>query len=173
MARGSASERPRWGLDRGIDVPVPLERLDLEGNPALVLRRQLVRGELVLPRRLPSTDLLRFGITRVPRRSFAALSATGSAYDGCLAAGREHLLIAENFAVAVYAKPSGVLLSSTSLAGWFPNLPDEANFVFDPRALYDMMVAPLVLGVIGIVMALGIKQVEARLLRWRPEHQRR
>jgi NitT/TauT family transport system permease protein len=37
----------------------------------------------------------------------------------------------------------------------------------------DMMVALLTLGVIGIVMALGIKQVEARLLRWRPEHQTR
>jgi NitT/TauT family transport system permease protein len=37
----------------------------------------------------------------------------------------------------------------------------------------DMMVALLALGVIGIVMALGIKQVEARLLRWRPEYQKR
>ena len=37
----------------------------------------------------------------------------------------------------------------------------------------DMMVALLVLGVIGIVMALGIKQVESRLLRWRPEYQKR
>jgi NitT/TauT family transport system permease protein len=37
----------------------------------------------------------------------------------------------------------------------------------------DMMVALFVLGVIGIVMALGIKQVEARLLRWRPEYQKR
>jgi NitT/TauT family transport system permease protein len=37
----------------------------------------------------------------------------------------------------------------------------------------DMMVALVVLGVIGIVMALGIRQVEARLLRWRPEYQRR
>ena len=37
----------------------------------------------------------------------------------------------------------------------------------------DMMVALLVLGVIGIVMALGIKQLEARLLRWRPEFQKR
>jgi NitT/TauT family transport system permease protein len=37
----------------------------------------------------------------------------------------------------------------------------------------DMMVALLVLGVIGIVMALGIKQVETRLLRWRPEYQKR
>ncbi len=34
----------------------------------------------------------------------------------------------------------------------------------------DMMVALIALGVIGIVMALGIKQVERRLLRWRPEH---
>ena len=34
----------------------------------------------------------------------------------------------------------------------------------------DMRVALLVLGVIGIVMALGIKHVERRLLRWRPEH---
>ena len=37
----------------------------------------------------------------------------------------------------------------------------------------DMMVALLVLGVTGIVLALGIHQVEARLLRWRPEYQGR
>lgn len=36
----------------------------------------------------------------------------------------------------------------------------------------DMMVALLSLGVIGIVMALGIKQLEMRLLRWRPEYRR-
>jgi NitT/TauT family transport system permease protein len=37
----------------------------------------------------------------------------------------------------------------------------------------DMMVALIALGVIGIVMALGIKQVEMRLLRWRPEYRAR
>jgi NitT/TauT family transport system permease protein len=37
----------------------------------------------------------------------------------------------------------------------------------------DMMVALVTLGVIGIVMALGIKQVERRLLRWRPEYRSR
>ena len=37
----------------------------------------------------------------------------------------------------------------------------------------DMMVALAVLGVTGIVLALGIRQVEVRLLRWRPEHQAR
>ncbi|MBI4635318.1 MAG: ABC transporter permease [Candidatus Rokubacteria bacterium] len=36
----------------------------------------------------------------------------------------------------------------------------------------DMMVALVALGVIGIVMALGIKQVEQRLLRWRPEYRK-
>jgi NitT/TauT family transport system permease protein len=36
----------------------------------------------------------------------------------------------------------------------------------------DMMVALIALGIIGIVMALGIRQVEARLLRWRPEYRR-
>ena len=36
----------------------------------------------------------------------------------------------------------------------------------------DMMVALVVLGVIGIVMALGIKQLEMRLLRWRPEYRK-
>jgi NitT/TauT family transport system permease protein len=36
----------------------------------------------------------------------------------------------------------------------------------------DMMVALLALGVIGIVMALGIKQIEMRLLRWRPEYRK-
>jgi NitT/TauT family transport system permease protein len=34
----------------------------------------------------------------------------------------------------------------------------------------DMMVALVSLGLIGIVMALGIKQIERRLLRWRPEY---
>lgn len=37
----------------------------------------------------------------------------------------------------------------------------------------DMMVALVALGAIGIVMALGIKQLERRLLRWRPEHRTR
>jgi len=37
----------------------------------------------------------------------------------------------------------------------------------------DMMVALVTLGVIGIAMALAIKQAEARLLRWRPEYQKR
>ncbi len=37
----------------------------------------------------------------------------------------------------------------------------------------DMMVALIVLAIAGIVMALGIKQVEMRLLRWRPEYQKR
>lgn len=37
----------------------------------------------------------------------------------------------------------------------------------------DMMVSLIVLGVTGIVMALGIKQVEMRLLRWRPEYQQK
>ena len=37
----------------------------------------------------------------------------------------------------------------------------------------DMMVALVSLGAIGIVMALGIKQVERRLLRWRPEYAER
>jgi NitT/TauT family transport system permease protein len=37
----------------------------------------------------------------------------------------------------------------------------------------DMMVALVALGVIGIVMALGIKQIEMRLLRWRPEYRTR
>ena len=37
----------------------------------------------------------------------------------------------------------------------------------------DMMVALIVLAVTGIALAVGIRQVEARLLRWRPEHQAR
>lgn len=36
-----------------------------------------------------------------------------------------------------------------------------------------MMVALLSLGVIGIVMAPGIKELEPRLLRWRPEYRGR
>ena len=35
----------------------------------------------------------------------------------------------------------------------------------------DMMAELFVLGAIGIVMALGIRQIETRLLRWRPEYQ--
>ena len=37
----------------------------------------------------------------------------------------------------------------------------------------DMMVALISLGLIGIVMAVGIRQLERRLLRWRPEHRGR
>ena len=37
----------------------------------------------------------------------------------------------------------------------------------------DMMVALVVLGATGMVLALGIRRLEARLLRWRPEHQAR
>ena len=37
----------------------------------------------------------------------------------------------------------------------------------------DMMVALISLGLIGIVMAVGIRQLERRLLRWRPEQQGR
>ena len=37
----------------------------------------------------------------------------------------------------------------------------------------DMMVALIALAISGIVLALGIKQVEMRLLRWRPEYQKR
>ena len=37
----------------------------------------------------------------------------------------------------------------------------------------DMMVALISLGLIGIVMAVGIRQLKRRLLRWRPEHRGR
>jgi sulfonate transport system permease protein len=37
----------------------------------------------------------------------------------------------------------------------------------------DMMVALIVLAVTGIALSIGIRQVEARLLRWRPEYQQR
>ncbi len=37
----------------------------------------------------------------------------------------------------------------------------------------DMMVALIVLAATGIVLAVGIRRVEARLLRWRPEYQAR
>ena len=41
------------------------------------------------------------------------------------------------------------------------------------RNAVDMMVALVALGAIGIVMALGIRRIETRLLRWRPEYQKR
>ena len=37
----------------------------------------------------------------------------------------------------------------------------------------DMMVALIVPAATGIALAIGIQQVEARLLRWRPEYQTR
>ena len=37
----------------------------------------------------------------------------------------------------------------------------------------DTIVALISLGPIGIVMAVGIRQVETRLLRWRPEYRGR
>jgi hypothetical protein len=101
------------------------------------VRRAVEQGEVALPSRLPRTALARRDVTRAPRRTIVTPPASGSAYDACLAAGREHLLAAQNFAVAICAKASGALLPPTTLAGWFHDLPPEANFVFDPRALYD------------------------------------
>ena len=40
-------------------------------------------------------------------------------------------------------------------------------------AIGIVSVSLVVLGAIGIVMALGIRQIETRLLRWRPEYQKR
>jgi hypothetical protein len=160
----SALARPRWQLDLSIDVPL-LPRVDHEPEPALAIRQRLARRELTLPPRLPSTSLVRSDIARTPSRSFAGVPAIGSAYDGCLAVGREHLLIAENFAVAIYAKASGALVSPpTSLAGWFPNRPPRANFVFDPRALYDQYADRWVVLALALTQQLSAGPVEGSWL---------
>jgi hypothetical protein len=60
MVTFSPSTRPSWALDWSIDVPSPHKRRD----PARILRQRLARGEVTLPERLPSTDLLRTDIAR-------------------------------------------------------------------------------------------------------------
>jgi hypothetical protein len=65
------------------------------------------------------------------------MDASGSAYDGCIGVGRNHVVIAENFGVAIYDKSSGNRLSDTKLKDWFPHVPPEATLVFDPRVAYD------------------------------------
>ena len=121
-------DRPRWQLDRSIDVPdtrVPRDLRALE---------EAARAVAPLPPPLPAPAPAR---AAAPTRIFPGLDAEGSAYDGALAVGREHVLVTENFSVAIVDKRSGEVVSSTALAKWFPNRPEAATFVFDPRAAYD------------------------------------
>jgi NitT/TauT family transport system ATP-binding protein len=65
-----------------------------------------------------------------------------------------------------------VLVDGQPVAG---RPPSQLGYVFQKDTVFPWrsVARNIALGVIGIVMALGIKRVEARLLRWRPEHQRR
>jgi NitT/TauT family transport system ATP-binding protein len=49
--------------------------------------------------------------------------------------------------------------------------PPGVGYVFQKDTVFPWRTVTL--GVIGIVMALGIKHVETRLLRWRPEYRKR
>ena len=84
--------------------------------------------------------------------------------------------IFEPYIVASNSLPRIALVASSSASSWAASRAaasaTSSSTLGTPNAA-DMMVALLTLGVIGIVMALGIKQVETRLLRWRPEYRSR
>ena len=90
-----------------------------------------------LPPRLAATALQRDAVAATPTLTFPGPPAVGSAYDAGLAVGRAHLLVTENFSVAIIDKATGNEVSRTSLVDWFPSRPPAATFVFDPRAVYD------------------------------------
>jgi len=132
IRRFSPRDRPRWALERFRDVPPPPVPVDL-----VALAAARARAAVALPSRLASTAIARTGIAAVLARAFPGLDAEGSAYDGSLAVGRSHVLVAQNFAVAIFDKASGAKLEDTNLHDWFPSRPAEAQFVFDPRVLHD------------------------------------
>src|SRR5262245_4985618 len=94
MRRFSPRDRPRWALERFRDVPPPPMPVDLG---ALAAAR--ARAAAALPSRLASTAIARAGVAAAPARVFPGLDAEGSAYDGSLAVGRSHVLVAQNFGV--------------------------------------------------------------------------
>lgn len=69
--------------------------------------------------------------------NFAGIADTGLPPADCaLAAGPQHVLVAVNSSVAVYAKTGGAPLLQHTLTAWFSNVVGQAK-IFDPRALYD------------------------------------
>lgn len=103
----------------------------------LETQRKIKRGELKVPLLAPPPARLERRGVRPAVRSFKAARAAGSAYDASLAVGQDHVLVAVNFAVAAYAKSDGRPVFTCGLRDWFPNVSEDATFVFDPRTLYD------------------------------------
>jgi hypothetical protein len=135
MVAFTPASRPRWVLDRSIDVPDTRAPRDARALAAAAAEAE--RAISALPPRLAATALQRDAIAAAPARTFPGPPATGSAYDAGLAVGRAHVLVTENFSVAIIDKATGIEVSRTSLIDWFPSRPPAATFVFDPRALYD------------------------------------
>jgi hypothetical protein len=86
------------------------------GRPRRARRGPRARAAATLPSRLASSAITRAGVAAVTARVFPGLDAEGSAYDGGLAIGRSHVLVAQNFAVAIFDKASGAKLEDTNLA---------------------------------------------------------
>lgn len=65
------------------------------------------------------------------------IGATGWApWDCTMAAGPQHVLVAVNSSVHLYARTGGPPVVQLSLAAWFQNVVSGAK-IFDPQALYD------------------------------------
>jgi hypothetical protein len=86
--------------------------------------------------------------------NFQGIAATGWIPPDCtLAAGPEHVLVAVNASVHVYAKTGGAPLLQRTLNAWFQNVMPTAK-IFDPKALWDQHAGRWVL----VAAALGIGQ---------------
>ena len=135
MVAFTPASRRRWELDRSIDVPdtrAPQDTLAMAAAAA-----DPARTIAALPPRLAATTLQRDAVAGAPVRTLPGPPAAGSAYDAGLAVGHAHLLVTQNFSVAIIDKVTGTEVSRTGLVDWFPSRPPAATFVFDPRALYD------------------------------------
>ena len=138
MVAFTPASRRRWMLDHSIDVPDT--RAPQDARALATAAAETARAMFTLPPRLAATTLEREAIAAAPTRTLPGPPAVGSAYDAGLAVGRAHVVVTENFSVAILDKVTGTEVSRTSRIDWFPSRPSAATFVFDPRALYDQYI---------------------------------
>jgi hypothetical protein len=82
--------------------------------------------------------------------NFGGLPHNGwNPYDGTLAAGPEHVMVAVNERVGFYTKSSGAVVLERSLGSWFRRVVTGAK-IFDPKVLYDQYAGRWVLLAMGV-----------------------
>jgi hypothetical protein len=82
--------------------------------------------------------------------NFRGIPATGWLPPDCtMAAGPNHIVLAVNSSIAIYATTGGAPLQRRTLAAWFRNVTQDTS-IFDPKLLYDQHAARWVLLAVAI-----------------------